>query len=104
MSKVIMIKRHPFGKKFLAITLGEIILTVAPLDQVSLNHELIHVRQQRELLYIPFFIWYVIEWLILCIKYKDWLKAYRNIKFEKEAYQHQNDLTYLSKRRHFRYQ
>ena len=101
---VIHIRKHPFGKNFLAITLGEIILTVAPLDKQELNHELIHVRQQRELLYLPFFIWYVAEWFILFIKHRNWLKAYRNIRFEKEAYRHQNDLGYLKRRRHYRYQ
>jgi len=103
MPKVIYIRKHPFGKKFLAITLGEFILSVAPMDKYELNHELIHVRQQRELLYLPFFVWYVAEWLILCIRYKDSFKAYHNIRFEKEAYRHQNDLTYLQHRRSYHY-
>ncbi len=104
MSKVIRIKKIPFGKNFLAITLGEFILAVAPLTKQELNHELIHVRQQRELLYIPFFVWYALEWLVLLVKYRDRHQAYMNIRFEKEAYRHQNDLSYLKRRRHYHYQ
>ncbi|MBQ7279907.1 MAG: hypothetical protein IJR13_04165 [Bacteroidales bacterium] len=79
-------------------------MTVAPLSERDLNHELIHVHQQRELLYLPFFVWYVVEWLVLLLKYRDRMKAYRNIRFEKEAYRHQDDLTYLSRRKHYHYQ
>jgi len=103
MPKVLYIKKHPFGKNFFAITLTEFILTVAPLNQYDLNHEMIHVKQQRELLYLPFFIWYVVEWLILYCKYRDSTKAYFNIRFEKEAYKHQGDLSYLKRRRHYNY-
>ena len=91
------------GGDFLAICLFGCIFSIRPLNKTELNHELIHVAQQKELLYIPFFIWYFIEWLMLCVKYRNSLQAYYHIRFEKEAYRHQNDLTYLSKRKHFRY-
>ena len=104
MKRVFYIRKLPFGKNFLAITLGEFILSVAPLNKYELNHELIHVHQQRELLYIPFCRWYVVEWLVLLAKYRDMEKAYFNIRFEKEAYRHQKDLTYLEKRKHYHYQ
>jgi len=61
------------------------------------------VHQQRELLYLPFFVWYVAEWLVLYIKYRNWTKAYFHIRFEQEAYRHQNDLDYLKHRRHYHY-
>lgn len=54
-------------------------------------------------LYIPFYIWYFFEWAILTIKYKNGLEAYFNIRFEKEAYAHQDDMEYLKKRRHYSY-
>ena len=91
------------GGNFLAICLFGLIFSIRPLNATELNHERIHVAQQKELLYIPFFIWYVIEWLILCIKYKDRLQAYYHIRFEEEAYRHQDDLEYLSKRKHYCY-
>lgn len=64
-----------------------------------LNHERIHIRQQLELLILPFFILYVSEWLILLLKYRNKDIAYRNISFEKEAYDHGKDLSYLISRR-----
>lgn len=68
---------------------------------VLINHEKIHLRQQIELLIIPFFIIYVIEFLIRLIQYKKWNLAYRNISFEREAYKNENDRDYLESRRLF---
>ena len=101
--KVILIKRHPMGKSYLAICLFGFIFAIRPLSATEYNHERIHAVQQRELLYLPFFLWYVIEWLVLLVKYRDGKKAYYNIRFEKEAYNHQQDLQYLKNRKHFRY-
>ena len=103
MKHIFKIKKHPFGGNYLAINLFGFIFTLKDLNKVELNHELVHSAQQRELLYLPFFIWYGIEWLCLFFKHRDWTKAYFNIRFEKEAYRHQNDLNYLRDRRHFHY-
>ena len=65
-----------------------------------LNHEKIHHRQQLELLLLPFYIWYFVEYWIGMFKYKFvHQKAYMNISFEKEAYANQNNLEYLKKRK-----
>ncbi|WP_412466695.1 hypothetical protein [Pedobacter sp. KLB.chiD] len=64
-------------------------------DQEIINHEKIHLRQQLELLIFPFYILYLINYLINIIRYKEHDLAYRNIVFEKEAYQHETDLNYL---------
>ena len=101
--KEFLVKRLPMGSGYYAICLFGLIFSVRPLNAVELNHERIHVAQQRELLYIPFLIWYGIEWLVLMMKYRDTLKAYYHIRFEKEAYAHQDDLHYLEKRKHFHY-
>jgi len=101
--RVYLIKRWLLGKDFLAICLFGFIFSVAPLNRKQINHELIHAAQQKELLYLPFFIWYFFEWLVLLVKYRDHMKAYRHIRFEEEAYQHQNDLSYLEHRKHFQY-
>ena len=98
MTKVIHIRRFPFMGGFYAINLFGIIFTVQELNAVELNHERIHTAQQRELLYIGFYLWYVLEWLFLLAKYRNGLKAYFHIRFEKEAYNHQDDLDYLSNR------
>lgn len=96
-------KRIFLGKSFLAICLFGFIFSVRPLDKTELNHELIHAAQQRELLYLPFFLWYGIEWLVLLMKYRNGIEAYRHIRFEQEAYRHQHDLDYLQKRKHYHY-
>ena len=36
----------------------------AELTPETLNHEKIHSAQMREMLYIPFYIWYLLEWLL----------------------------------------
>ena len=68
------------------------------LDKVFVNHEKIHLRQQIELLVLPFYVWYVMEFLIRWIMTKDKNVAYRNISFEKEAYTNEKDLNYLQSR------
>ncbi len=65
-----------------------------------MNHERIHARQQLEMLVIPFLIWYVLEYLILRLKYNH-DDSYRNIVFEREAYLNESDLDYLKKRKRF---
>ena len=65
---------------------------------VFVNHEKIHLRQQLELLIIPFFIWYVLEYCVRCFQYKNANLAYRNISFEREAYANESNLEYLKNR------
>lgn len=66
---------------------------------VVINHEKIHLRQQIEMLWIFFFLWYFIEFLIHFVKLRDLDKAYLSISFEKEAYFNQDDLLYLKDRK-----
>lgn len=67
-------------------------------DAVFVNHERIHIRQQLELLIVPFFIWYFLEYLFRLLQLKDRRKAYRAISFEREAYENEKDLGYLKRR------
>ena len=71
-------------------------------NSAFVNHEKIHLRQQLEMLIIPFFVWYLVEYLIRLIQYKNAALAYRNISFEKEAYAKEADLDYLKNRSFFR--
>lgn len=103
MQKVYRIRKGLLGKNYFAICLFGLICAVRPLSPVELNHEKIHAAQQRELLYLPFFLWYGVEWLLLFCKYRNWEKAYFMIRFEQEAYRHQTDLDYLQQRKHYRY-
>ena len=68
-------------------------------DEVLINHEKIHLRQQLELLILPFYYLYLINYLINLFKYKNHHQAYFNISFEKEAYHYENELSYLSNRK-----
>lgn len=52
----------------------------------------------KELLYVPFYILYLLEWFYRLTQKGN---AYRNISFEKEAYNNENDMDYLDKREHF---
>jgi len=64
-----------------------------------INHESIHIKQQEELLVIPFYLIYMLEWFIKLFVYgKD---AYYNISFEREAYDNDDNLSYLSARKHY---
>ena len=69
--------------------------------EADLRHELIHTRQMRELLFIPFYIVYFGEWLVRLIQYRSLLRAYFNVSFEREAYAMQEDLNYKYKRKKF---
>ena len=62
------------------------------------NREAIHTKQMKELLYVPFYILYLLEWFYRLTQKGN---AYRNISFEKEAYDNENDMDYLDKREHF---
>ena len=67
-------------------------------SKTLINHELIHHRQQIELFILPFYIFYLLDYLIKLVKYKNKHKAYMNICFEKEAYANDQNLNYLKNR------
>ena len=67
-------------------------------DQVLVHHEKIHLKQQLELLILPFYLWYIFEFVYRFIQYKNWNKAYRNISFEREAYVNEKQFDYLKHR------
>jgi hypothetical protein len=70
-------------------------------DEVLLRHEMIHLKQEIELLIVPFYILYLLNYLINRIKYKGHNKAYFNIAFEREAYINENNTNYLQSRRYW---
>lgn len=72
-------------------------------DSIFINHEKIHIRQQVELLIIPFFIWYLSEYFVRLLQYRNANLAYRNISFEREAYSEESNLLYLNNRHFYRF-
>ncbi|MDO5665795.1 MAG: hypothetical protein Q4G63_11140 [Bacteroidia bacterium] len=99
--KIIYSKYLPF-KGFRAINLFGVVFARKEHPKLSreiINHELIHTRQMLELMVIGFYVWYVAEWIIKWIIYKNRLMAYRNIGFEREAFDNDKDLDYLKFRK-----
>ena len=72
-------------------------------NKIFVNHEKIHLRQQLELLIIPFFVFYLTEYLVRLAQYKNADLAYRNISFEREAYANELNLAYLRERSFLRF-
>lgn len=70
-------------------------------NSVIVRHELIHLRQQLELLILPFYILYLFNYFFNLCFYRNHDQAYRNISFEREAYAHDHDVVYLQRRRWF---
>ena len=73
------------------------------ISDVSLNHEQIHTEQMKEMLYVFFYLWYLIEWFVRLIILRDSHNAYRAISFEQEDYANQANLTYLECRKRYRW-
>ena len=101
--KIIYNNLIPF-KGFTAITLFPFIFArkeYKPLEIRTIMHENIHLKQQIELLIVFFYLWYGIEWIVRLIQYKDSHEAYRNISFEREAYDNEYDDEYLGVRKSY---
>ena len=64
-----------------------------------INHERIHLKQQRELWILGFYMLYVAFWLFNLIIYRSFQKAYNEIPFEREAYANDGDWVYLFNRK-----
>ncbi|WP_222981532.1 hypothetical protein [Flagellimonas meishanensis] len=101
---MILVFKHFFYKNYVGLSLWPFIILKEDslkTDEVLINHERIHLKQQRELLIVPFYIWYILEWLFRTLLYLDSYRAYQNISFEREAYAHERDMVYLSQRKTF---
>ena len=98
---MILVVKYLLPKGYLGLTIFPFILIKnrnLKHDDVLINHEKIHLRQQLELLIIPFFLIYILEFIIRLIQYRNWNSAYKNISFEREAYRHEKDPDYLKSR------
>ena len=63
------------------------------------NHERIHIAQATELLVVPFYALWLGDFAYGMIRHKgDAKEAYRHIRLEQEAFDHEADPTYLEKR------
>lgn len=71
----------------------------ARMSDIDYNHEYIHAVQQREMAFVLFYAWYILEWLVKLPVFGR--KAYYHISFEREAYENENNSGYLADRKHF---
>ena len=97
--KIIRNKYIPF-KGFRAINLFGVLFVRgnARISERTIRHEAIHTAQMKEMLYIFFYLWYVVEWVIRLFMEGN---AYRNISFENEAYTNEDNIIYLEGRKRF---
>lgn len=98
---MIFISKYLVPKGFLGITIFPFVFlnsSELKLKQTLINHEHIHLRQQLELLVIPFYVVYGLEFFIRLLQFKNWDMAYKNISFEREAYDKEEELDYLKHR------
>ena len=100
--KCFIYNKYLVPKGFSGITLYPFVFTNNKnllTDPYFINHERIHLAQQRELLIIFFYLWYLTEFALNYLKYKNKYTAYLNISFEREAYDNEHNLNYLEKRK-----
>ncbi|GAA0730617.1 hypothetical protein GCM10009430_41970 [Aquimarina litoralis] len=98
----ILVNKYLIGRHFVGIALWPFIVVKDPRlkeDKVFINHERIHLKQQLELLVLPFYIVYLLEYIIRLFQYGNPREAYRNISFEREAYEMEGELSYLEHRK-----
>ena len=103
---ILIVNKYLLSKKFRGISLWPFVIIRNKEDSgdlVFLNHERIHLQQQLELLIIPFYLWYVTEFIIRYIQTGNFHQAYRNISFEREAYANESNLNYCIRRKRWNF-
>lgn len=83
-----------------AISLAGFVFSRTLMSDLTKRHETIHFQQQLELLFVPFFILYLFYWLKGLMKHGP-QRSYLESPFEKEAYNHEHEVDYLSNRKRF---
>lgn len=100
--KIIENKFIPF-KGYKCITLLCFIFTrdKSRVTEKDIQHETIHWEQEKEMLILGFYLWYIIEFLIRFLLSWNWHYSYKSISFEQEAYEWEGTKIYLSTRKHY---
>jgi len=88
--------------KIKAITIYPFVFVKGKADIRLRIHEYIHLKQQRELFVVGFYVLYIWYWLKNIVWHKmDSRTAYREIPFEREAYENENNFVYALNRERF---
>ena len=102
----LIVAKYLIPKGYSGLTVFPFVFVKHSIDKANsffVNHEKIHLRQQLELLILPFFIWYGLEYVFRFFQYKNTYLAYKNICFEREAYDNESNLNYLKNRKFFKF-
>ena len=84
-----------------AITLGPLVFSRGSISEITKNHEAIHWEQYKDGLIVGFLLLYALSYIINLCKGQSGALAYRNIWFEQEAYNNEENLNYLSERKRY---
>lgn len=101
MAKIIKNKLIPFPGFSAMVLFGVIWTRKDSLNAQTLRHESIHLAQERELWYIGYILLYGLEYLWRLFQHRNGHTAYKNIRFEREAYGNEDNWGYLLKREKF---
>lgn len=92
----------PKGYKAMTVLKWIIVRGNLTMSSRDINHEGIHYEQEKELLFVFFYLLYGLEFVLkFLFRYWNWHKAYRNLSFEREAYTNEGDMSYTQERHHY---
>lgn len=98
---VIRTRHFPFGN-YTTINLFGILFTKnKKLSKRTINHERIHTKQMKEMLFIFFYLWYGIEYIIIRLFHAKQNDAYYDVSFEEESHNNDDNQDYLLVRKHY---
>ena len=100
---VIKNKLIPFGGYKIINLCGVLFVKGNTISPKEYNHENIHTVQMLEMFVIGFYLWYVIEYLLIRLFHNKQSEAYYDVSFEEEAHKNDKDLGYLKTRKVFQY-
>lgn len=87
MRPILIHTRHFPPRNYSAITLAPFVFYNGDaLSERTLRHETIHLYQQLFLLVVPFYVLYLLFWLLGLLRWRNHDRAYRAIPFERSAY------------------
>lgn len=99
---IIIHTRHfPFGS-YTTINLFGILFTKNKnLSKRTINHERIHTKQMKEMLFIFFYLWYAFEYIIIRLFHSKQNDTYHDVSLEEEAHNNDDNQDYIYLREHY---
>lgn len=97
---IIRTRHFPFGS-YTTINLFGILFTKRKnLSKRTINHERIHTKQMKEMLFIFFYLWYGLEYIIIRLFHVKQNDAYHDVSLE-EAHNNDDNQDYIYLREHY---